>query len=465
MATKATSEKVAGKRLIAITAVALMAFIGILVETSMNVTFPTLMKTMNVSLSTVQWITTGYLLTVALLMITSAFLKQRFTNRQLFVAGASLFIIGDLIGALAPNFWILLLGRIIQAVCAGIAIPLMINVIVESVPRARLGFYMGLSSLILMIAPASGPTFGGLMVAIGDWRLIFWATLPVELLILIFGWQAIEQYSPTQAVKFDWRQFGLLAVAFVAIMLGFNSLSTAGWLSWQFLGGVVLGIVTLLAYVRVARHSQRQLLKLEIFRNPIFTYSFFAYILLQFCNIGINFALPNYAQLAIGASSLVGGLILLPGSLVTAILQPWFGHLLDKYGARLPILLGSSLFLAAALAFTVMGRSLTVVLIAIFYVVFSIGRSMAFSNTMTNGLKEVALDQRADANAIYNTGQQFAGSLGTTVLAVLMSSVKADNLTQAVATARGSQLAFGLIALIGIINFGFYYVVFKNQRV
>lgn len=457
-------QKVAGKRLVAIVAVALMAFFGILVETSMNVTFPTLMRTMHVLLSTVQWITTGYLLTVALLMITSAFLKQRFTNRQLFVTAALLFILGDLICALAPNFAILLLGRLVQSGCAGIAIPLMINVIVESVPRARLGFYMGMSSLILMIAPASGPTFGGLMVSLANWRLIFWATLPIELLILAFGVGAIQQYSPTKDVKFNWHQFALLAVAFVAIMLGVNSLSTAGWLSWQFLGGLVLGIAALLRYVQVAKHSDKQLLKLEIFRNPIFTYSFFAYVILQFCNIGINFELPNYAQIVVGATSLAGGLMLLPGSLITAFLQPWFGHLLDEHGAKLPIMLGSSLFLIAALGFTLMGQRLTVVTIAGLYIVFSIGRSMAFSNTMTNGLKEVDITQRADANAIYNTGQQFAGSLGTTILAALMSSVKGGNLSYAHSTALGSQLAFGLIAILGVLNFGFYFVVFKHQK-
>ncbi|GEO69475.1 MFS transporter [Levilactobacillus acidifarinae] len=457
-------QKLTGERLVAIVAVALMAFVGILVETSMNVTFPTLMRTMHVSLSTVQWVTTGYLLTVALLMITSAFLKQRFTNRQLFVTGAGLFILGALICALAPNFPILLIGRLIQAGCAGIAIPLMVNVVVESVPRAKLGFYMGMTGLILMIAPASGPTFGGIMVSLADWRMIFWSTIPVEALVLILGVWAIQQYTPTKAVKFDWRQFVLLAVAFVAVMLGFNSLTTAGWLSWQFLGGLILGVLALWGYVRVAKTSDRPLLKLEIFRNPIFTYSFFAYVILQFCNIGINFALPNYAQIVVGASSLAGGLMLLPGSLVTAILQPWFGHLLDEHGAKLPILLGSSLFLLAALGFTVLGQHLSVVVIAIFYIVYSIGRSMAFSNTMTNGLKEVTMAQRADANAIYNTGQQFAGSLGTTILAALMSSIKGGGLSYAHATALGSQLAFGLILVLSIVNFGFYAIVFRYQK-
>lgn len=461
---KAEPQQVSGKRLVAIVAVALMAFVGILVETSMNVTFPTLMKTMHVSLSTVQWITTGYLLTVALLMITSAFLKQRFTNRQLFAAAAVLFISGDLICALAPNFSILLFGRLVQAGCAGIAIPLMFNVVVESVPTAKLGFYMGMAGLILMIAPASGPTFGGVMVALADWRMIFWSTLPIEALILIGGWTAIKQYSPVSRVPFDWRQFGLLAVAFISTMLGVNSMTTAGFLSWQFIGGLVLGIGALLLYVKVAKKSAHPLLKLEIFRNKVFTYSFFAYVIFQFCNIGINFELPNYAQIVVGAGSLAGGMMLLPGSLITAVLQPWFGHLLDEHGPKLPILLGTSLFLAAVVGFTTMGQHLTIMVIAGLYIVFSIGRSMAFSNTMTNGLKEVAMDQRADANAIYNTGQQFAGSLGTTILAALMSSVKGGGLSYAHATAIGSQLAFGLILILGMVNLGLYSVVFHYQK-
>ncbi|WP_239064529.1 MULTISPECIES: MFS transporter [Levilactobacillus] len=374
------------------------------------------------------------------------------------------FILGDLICALATNFPILLIGRLIQAGCAGLAIPLMFNIVVESVPRSRLGFYMGMAGLILMIAPASGPTFGGIMVYLANWRMIFWSTMPVELIILLLGVGAIKQYAPVKPVKFNWGQFFLLAIAFISFTLGLNSVSTAGALSWEFLGGVGLAIVAIWGYIVLAKHSSRQLLKLEIFKNPVFTYSFFAYFTLQFCNIGINFALPNYAQIVVGATSLIGGLMLLPGSLVTAILQPWFGHLLDEHGARLPILMGSTLFTIAALVFMAFGQHLSVVLIAIMYVVFSVGRSMAFSNTLTNGLKEVDMSQRADANAIYNTGQQFAGSIGTTILAALMSSVKVSGMSYAHETAIGSQLAFGLIFVLSIVNFGFYFIVFRYQK-
>lgn len=109
-----TETKISRKSFLAIATIATLTFIGVLTETSMNVTFPALMKTYGVNMNTVQWVTTGYLLTVALLMITSAFLKRRFKNVQLFTAAAILYIIGDLMCIFAPNFWMLLLGRIVQ---------------------------------------------------------------------------------------------------------------------------------------------------------------------------------------------------------------------------------------------------------------------------------------------------------------------------------------------------------------
>ncbi len=156
-----------------ITIVAFMTFMGVLTETSMNVTFPTLMKQFNISLPTVQWVTTGYLLMVALLTITSAFLKRRFTNKQLFVSAALLFITGDIMCGLAPSYWVLLVGRLIQAGCVGLTGPLMNNIILDIVPPHKLGTYMGMANLIVLVAPALGPTFGGAVVSFASWRMIF----------------------------------------------------------------------------------------------------------------------------------------------------------------------------------------------------------------------------------------------------------------------------------------------------
>jgi MFS family permease len=193
--------------LLVISIVALMSFLGVLTETSMNVTFPTLMHDFNVSLTTVQWVTSGYLLAAALIMLSSAYMKRRFTNRQLFVTAALLFIIGDLMCAMAPVFWVLLAGRLVQAGCVGLCSPLMVNIILDTVPTSKLGIYMGVANLIILIGPALGPTFGGAVANFFDWRMIFWSTLPFAILLLVLGQGRIKQYTPTSDFAFDLAAF------------------------------------------------------------------------------------------------------------------------------------------------------------------------------------------------------------------------------------------------------------------
>ncbi|EEI24876.1 MFS transporter, partial [Lentilactobacillus hilgardii] len=205
-----------------ISIISLMTFMGVLTETSMNVTFPTLMKQFHVSLTTVQWVTTGYLLTVALLMLASAFLKRRFTNKQLFVCAALLFMTGDILGGIATSYWVLLLGRLIQAGCVGLTGPLMVNIIMDTVPATKFGTYMGMANLIILIAPALGPTFGGTVAYFASWRMIFWITLPITALLLILGVFKIKQYSPTRKYEFDWLRFALLSVTLTSLIMGLN---------------------------------------------------------------------------------------------------------------------------------------------------------------------------------------------------------------------------------------------------
>lgn len=189
------TDKMSQRDILAIIAAAIMAFIGVLIETSMNVTFPTLTKQFHVDLNTIQWVTTGYLLMVSLVIICSSYLKGRFKERNIFMSGAILAIVGDLVCALAGNFSILLLGRLIQAMGTGISLPLLFNIILERAPMAKRGVFMGLGGLIISLAPALGPTFGGIVVYFLSWRDIFWIVLPLMIIGLIMG-LAIEQITP-----------------------------------------------------------------------------------------------------------------------------------------------------------------------------------------------------------------------------------------------------------------------------
>ncbi len=172
-------EKITLKTVGAIVATGILAFCGVLVETAMNVTFPTLNSEFQVNTATVQWLTTIYLLVLAIIVPLSGFLKNSFKNKQLFLAAISLFTIGVLLNAVAGSFSLLLIGRVIQGIGTGIGLPLMFNIILEQVPVSKIGMMMGVGTMIPAIAPAIGPTFGGLVVTSIGWRYIFILLLPV----------------------------------------------------------------------------------------------------------------------------------------------------------------------------------------------------------------------------------------------------------------------------------------------
>lgn len=441
--------------------VALMSFLGILTETAMNTTFPTLMADFHVSLSTVQWVTSGYLLTAALIMLTSAYMKRRFTNRQLFVWGALLFSLGDLLCATAVIFPQMLLGRLIQAGCVGLCTPLMVNIILDVVPRAKLGVYLGIANLIILIAPALGPTFGGALAAMGSWRLIFWITLPLALVLMVLGQSQIKQYTKAQPLAFDWTRFGLLATALIALVVGLTTFGD-GHLALAF-DLLALMLAAGWGFLRISRTSTRYLFSLRVFHEPAFLFSFLPYITLQFANVGLNFLLPNYVQDVFSATALVGGLILLPGSVFNGIGQPVYGWMLDRFGGKLPLLLGASLFTASILVFAVFDPALGVVGVTWVYLVFAIGRSMAFSNSVAYGLKGLPKDLQNDANALYNTGQQVAGAVGTTVLSLMMTMINHPGWSKAQQVTAGSNAAFWLLVALGLVVIGLFWRLLKPQ--
>ncbi|GAA3198247.1 MFS transporter [Lentilactobacillus kefiri] len=446
-----------------ITVVAFMTFMGVLTETSMNVTFPTLMKQFNISLSTVQWVTTGYLLMVALLTITSAYLKRRFTNKQLFVSAALLFITGDIMCGLAPSYWVLLVGRLIQAGCVGLTGPLMNNIILEIVPVHKLGTYMGMANLIVLVAPALGPTFGGAVVSFASWRMIFWITVPITVILLVLGLFIIKQYSSTEHYEFDWVRFGVLALGMITLLLGFNIMGQPGVLV-KFISYMLVSAALFTTFGWLSKRSHKALFKLSVFKRPVFLFSFLPYVFLQYANIGINFMLPSYVQMVNGAAAVIGGLILLPGSIFNGLGQPIYGWMLDRFGGKLPLYLGNSLFLVPIVVMMIMGQEMSVLIITILYTIFATGRSMAFGNSMAYGLKHLPRDEQKDANAIYGTGNMLAGSLGTTIIAALMTSVHIASFSHVQNIVAGSRMAFGMLALLGVINFFLFRRLFKSSK-
>ena len=436
-----------------IVAAALMGFAGIMSETAMNVTFPKLSQIFEVSMETLAWVTTIYLLMVAIMMTLSAYLRRRFSERQLFLASVSIFVLGTLVGGTAQTFAILLVARVLQGIAAGIALPLTFNIILEQVPLAKLGTWMGFGSLVVSIAPSIGPTYGGLLVDSLGWRAIFFLTLLLVAVSFFLGITSFEKKEPIdKTAKLDVWQFLLLASALTTSLVVVSELET-GQLNIPVL---LAFVVSLGLFIWKSLTSKREFLNIRLFAKPVFLLAIIPFVLLQFANIGGNYLIPNYLQLGFGVSSILAGFTLLPGSLFAALLNPWFGKLYDERGAKLPLYLGNLLFTISLLVMCLLAHSLGMVLLTIIYVLFSFGRVMAFGNIQTTTIAHLKKEDGPHALALFQMMNQYGGSIGTAVVA-LISSSQAD-------IKDAFQQTNLLFISFGLVSFVLFFLMFRTKE-
>lgn len=445
-------EKIPKHVLSAIFATGILSFSGVIIETSMNIAFPTLMKEFNLTTNTVQWLTSIYLLTISIIVPLSANLKTRFKTKSLFIVANLLYLSGLIIGACAPNFEFLLLGRIVEGLGTGIALPLMFNIIMEQVPKSRVGVMMGVGNMITGIAPALGPTFGGLVVTHLGWRWIFYIMIPFILISLVLGIVGIKQKSELREVKFDLLSIVLIAVFFIGMILGFSNLSTGNYLSLDCLGAILIALISLGLLIYRSRKINDPILDLSLFKNKFFAAHAVGFFLIQIISLGNAFLLPNYIQLVNGNSALIAGLVVLPAGFAGAFLAPFGGSLLDRYGARRPILIGSSFMLLELLIFTIFTSRLSNLLILFVYIFYMGGMGMMMGCVMTDALDNLEKSEVTQGNAILNTLQEFAGAVGTSTTAAFVAFAQRNSGSKgAIPTAHGTHLAYVFLLVLVLI--------------
>lgn len=437
---EAFERRVDAKLILSVVACGLMSFSGVVVETAMNVTFPSLMSEFGVSTALVQWVTTGYLLVLTIIMPLSSLLKRRFRTKTLFVTASCLFFAGTLCCGAAPAFWMLVLGRVIQGIGTGLALPLMFNIVVEQTPFNRMGTMMAVATLVTALAPAVGPSVGGLIVTLWGWRTIFWALLPLLVISLVAGLYAIRQVSETKSVKFSPVQFIALAGGFACLVFAANAASTAGWLSARVLELLAGAVILLGAFCAVSKKSQSPLIRIDIFRNHHFTLCLLYAVLLQAIVLGLGYLLPYYGQIVCGQNAFNAGCLLLPGCIVGVILTPMGGRILDILGARRPLTLGAFFQLAAMVLFIFLAFGNKPWVFMAVYVLIPICQGLSASNSMTCGLSYLPGQLKTDGNAAFTTLQQLGGALGTAICTSIV------NAAQAADTSTASDLVAGTIA-------------------
>nr|WP_245650517.1 MDR family MFS transporter [Nocardia harenae] len=439
------------------------AFVVILNETILSVALPTLMVDLGITAATAQWLTSGFLLTMAIVIPTTGFVLQRFSLRAIYIAAMALFTAGTLIAALAPGFEVLVVARVVQAVGTALMIPLLMTTILNVVPAESRGRTMGLVSIVISVAPAVGPTVSGLILQSLSWRAMFWIVLPIAVAVLILGGIFVRNVTEPRPAHLDVVSVPLAALGFGGLVYGLSSIgeSASGhapvppWVSLT-VGAVALALFVVRQLELVDRG--RALLDLRTFAVGPFRLAVALMGSLMLTLFGALIVLPIYLQNVLGKDVLTTGLVLLPGGLVMGLLAPFVGALFDRWGARPLVLPGTIALSAGVWVLATLDEHSSIALVITAHVIVSAGISCGLTPLMTSALGALPPELYSHGSATVSTVQQVAGAAGTALFITLMtrgteSALRAG--TEAVAaTADGVHTAFlaaGVLSLVLVV--------------
>lgn len=403
-------------------------FIGLFSETALNMALGDLMQQFGIESATVQWLTTGYLLTLGILVPVSGLLLQWFTTRKLFMASLGFSISGTLLAALAPSFEVLMVARVIQAIGTGLLLPLMFNTILIIFPVNRRGAIMGIMGLVIVSAPAIGPTISGLLIENLTWHWIFWISLPFLIGALIFGIVFMQNVSEITKPKIDIMSIVLSTIGFGGIVYGFSSAGEEGWGSPIVVSTLVVGVAALTLFVWRQLNMEQPMINMDVFKFPMFTLGLLSVFIAFMVILSSSILLPLYLQTGLGLAALIAGLVLLPGGVLNALMSPVTGRLFDKYGPRGLVTPGFILMIIMLWRFSTVTTETSIALIIFLHTFLFIGISMVMMPAQTNGLNQLPRNLYPDGTALMNTLQQVSGAIGTAVAITIMSTSESSYL-------------------------------------
>ena len=448
-----------------LTALLICGAVGMFNETSLNIALTNLMDVFQISAATAQWLTTGFMLTLGILMPVSGLLLQTFSTRKLFIGSVMSLFVGTLIAALAFNFEMLMFARVLQAVGMGLLLPLMFNTVLVIYPLEKRGAAMGLVALVIMVAPASGPTIGGLLIEYLTWHYIFWISLPLLVIGLLIGLKYLKNVTDVTKPRIDLLSVLLSTIGFGGVVFGFSKAGegSEGWSSMVVIISIAIGLVALLFFI-LRQNMSDPMLNMRVFKYPMYVIGMLLIMSCMLISMSSTIILPMFLQTGKELSVLITGLMLLPGSVLSGLIQPFVGRLFDKYGPKWLVIPGLVILTAMLWFFTTISSTSTVAFIIALHIGLTIGIALIWTPAQTNGLNQLPPELYPHGTAVMNTLQQVGGAIGTAVAISILtggmekylhgSSAPTNQTEIANAMAAGAQNVFlftMIIALIGLV--------------
>ena len=447
----------------------LSAFIGLFGETALNMALSNVMEDYSVTAGTAQWLTTGYLLVLAILVPISALLIRWFSTKTLVFIGIIISLIGAILAASSLSFTILLIGRLVQAMGTGLILPVMTNVMLLIFPIHKRGMVMGIMGLVITTAPAVGPTLSGVIISTLGWSYIFWFSAIFYVLLFFLALVYISNVSEITKPKIDALSILLSTIGFGGLVYGLSSMAETTFSSPKVWGPLLVGCIALVLFIVRQLTMKQPMLNLRVFKYPMFTLGTLTLFLSIVIILSTAILLPMYLKGSLLYTAAVAGLLLLPGNFINLLLTPIIGACFDKVGPRKFVITGTIFVLIGNIIFVSTIASTTPAWqIVVAFIVLFIGLSMVTMPSQTNALNQLPRQLYADGSAIQNTFNQVAGAVGTAI-AITLFTTGQNNYSAGFPAAQGPEIlaegvkyAFYTITGISVVTFFLSFFVKKG---
>lgn len=403
------------------------SFCTVLNGTLLSTALPSIMRSFNISTATAEWLSTAFLLVNGVMIPISAWLINRFGSRKMYLSAMSVFFIGTVIAAIAPNFQLLLLGRIIQGLGVGVTMPLLQTIMLSIFPADKRGAAMGTVGIVIGLAPAIGPTLSGWVVDNLSWRYLFSIIAPIAGIVIILAFFLVKDVLPTKK-KIDIISVTTSTLGFGSLLYGFSEAGNKGWTNPEILGFIAFGIVFVILFGLRQLHMKDPFLDITVFKHFEFSLAAALSGITNLAMVGIEMVLPLYIQNLRGVSAFHSGLMLLPGALMIGIMSPITGRIFDRYGARKMAITGMTLLTLGTVPFLFLTTQSSYLMITVLYAVRMVGVALVMMNVTTSGMNSLPLDKISHGTAVNNTFRQVLSSIGTAILVSVLTTTTNNNM-------------------------------------
>ncbi|HEY2637074.1 MAG TPA: DHA2 family efflux MFS transporter permease subunit [Solirubrobacteraceae bacterium] len=417
--------------------VVLGAIMSILDTTIVNIAIDRLSVEFHTSLSTIQWVTTGYMLALATVIPLTGWAADRFGTKRLYMTSIGLFLIGSALSGAAWSAGSLIAFRILQGLGGGMILPAGMTILTQAAGPRRIGRVMSVVGVPMLMGPVIGPILGGWLVDDVSWRWIFYVNLPIGALALPFAYRVLPRDRPEPSQRLDVLGLCLLSPGLALLVYGLAETATQGGFgAARVLVPLLTGAALLGGFAWHALRARQPLIDLRLFRNRTVTAGATTSFLFATAFFGAMLLLPLYYQTVRGESALTAGLLLAPQGLGAALMMPIAGKIVDKRGPGKVVLFGLALIVAGMAVLTQVGADTSYVLLGATLFVLGLGMGSTMMPAMTAALQTLSRPAVPRATSALNIIQRVGGSLGTALLAVILQ----HELTSRIPSASGGGL-------------------------